>query len=43
MSHADPNANYGAAYTYILERFQERMASAASFEVFGRFPSFTLT
>jgi glycosyltransferase involved in cell wall biosynthesis len=43
MSHADPKANYGAAYTYILERFQERMATAASFEVFGRFPSFTLT
>jgi GT2 family glycosyltransferase len=43
MAHADPNANYAAAYTYILERFQERMASAASFEVFGRFPSFTLT
>jgi glycosyltransferase involved in cell wall biosynthesis len=43
MSHGDPNANYPAAYTYILERFQERMATAASFEVFGRFPSFTLT
>jgi hypothetical protein len=43
MSHGDPNANYAGAYTYILERFQERMATAASFEVFGRFPSFTLT
>jgi glycosyltransferase involved in cell wall biosynthesis len=43
MAHGEPNANYGAAYTYILERFQERMATAASFEVFGRFPSFTLT
>jgi GT2 family glycosyltransferase len=43
MSHGDPNANYPSAYTYILERFQERMATAASFEVFGRFPSFTLT
>jgi GT2 family glycosyltransferase len=43
MSHSDPNANYAAAYTYILERFQERMATAASFEVFGRFPGFTLT
>jgi len=43
MSHGDPNANYAAAYTYVLERFQERMATAASFEVFGRFPSFTLT
>jgi glycosyltransferase involved in cell wall biosynthesis len=43
ISHENPNANYPAAYTYILERFQERMATAASFEVFGRFPSFTLT
>jgi GT2 family glycosyltransferase len=43
LAHGDPNANYGAAYTYILERFQERMSTAASFEVFGRFPSFTLT
>jgi glycosyltransferase involved in cell wall biosynthesis len=42
-SHGEPNANYPAAYTYILERFQERMATAASFEIFGRFPSFTLT
>jgi glycosyltransferase involved in cell wall biosynthesis len=43
MSHSDPNGNFEAAYTYILERFQERMATAASFEVFGRFPGFTLT
>jgi glycosyltransferase involved in cell wall biosynthesis len=43
ISHEEPNANYAAAYTFILERFQERMATAASFEVFGRFPSFTLT
>ncbi len=43
MSHEGANANYAAAYSYILEGFQERMATAASFEVFGRFPSFTLT
>ena len=43
MSHSDPNGNFAAAYSYILERFQERMATAASFEVFGRFPGFTLT
>jgi GT2 family glycosyltransferase len=43
MAHVDANANYPAAYAYILERFQERMATAASFEAFGRFPSFTLT
>jgi glycosyltransferase involved in cell wall biosynthesis len=43
MAHLDPNANYSAAYAYILEKFQERMATAASFEIFGRFPSFTLT
>jgi hypothetical protein len=43
MSHSDPNGNFEAAYTCILERFQERMATAASFEVFGRFPGFTLT
>ena len=36
-------ANFGAAYQYVLERFQEKMANAASFEVFGRFPSFPLT
>ena len=43
MAHEDPGANYGAAYAYILERFQEKMSASASFETFGRFPSFTLT
>lgn len=43
MAHSDANANFPAAYTHILEHFQERMAAAASFEVFGRFPGFTLT
>lgn len=39
----DPEANYAAAYRYCLERFQEKLSTAAAFEVFGRFPSFTLT
>ncbi len=39
----DAEANYSAAYQYVLERFQEKMATAATFEVFGRFPSFPLT
>ena len=39
----DPQANYAAAYRYCLERFQERLATAAAFEAFGRFPSFTVT
>jgi glycosyltransferase involved in cell wall biosynthesis len=43
MAHTNPNANYAGAYAYILERFQERMAASASYEAFGRFPSFTLT
>ena len=40
---SDPQANYAAAYRYCLERFQERLATAAAFEAFGRFPSFTVT
>ncbi len=40
---ANPNANYAAAYRYCMERFQEKLSTAAAFEVFGRFPSFTLT
>ncbi len=43
MANDDPSANYAAAYQYALERFQEKMSTAASFEVFGRFPSFPLT
>ena len=43
MSCPEPDANYGAAYRYVLERFQEKMAAAATFEVFGRFPGFPLT
>lgn len=43
ISYENPNANYSGAYAYLLERFQERMAKAASVEVFGRFPSFPLT
>jgi hypothetical protein len=43
MASQDPGANYAAAFQYVLERFQEKMSSAASFEVFGRFPGFTLT
>ncbi len=39
----DRNANYAAAYRYCMERFQEKLSTAAAFEVFGRFPSFTLT
>jgi glycosyltransferase involved in cell wall biosynthesis len=42
ISYESPNANYSGAYAYLLERFQERMAKAASLELFGRFPSFTL-
>jgi len=39
----DRDANYAAAYRYCIERFQEKLSTAAAFEVFGRFPSFTLT
>ena len=39
----DRDANYAAAYRYCMERFQEQLSTAAAFEVFGRFPSFTLT
>lgn len=36
MGNENPEANLAAAYKYILERFQERMASVASFEALGR-------
>ncbi len=43
MGCPDRDADYAAAYRYCVERFQEKLATAAAFEVFGRFPSFTLT
>jgi len=43
MGCSNPNANFAAAYRYCIERFQEKLSTAAAFEVFGRFPSFTLT
>ena len=44
MGCSDANgANYAAAYQYCVERFQEKLSTAAALEVFGRFPSFTLT
>ncbi len=36
MGCTRPGANYAAAYRYVLEKFQERMATTASFEAFGR-------
>lgn len=36
MGCGRPEANYGAAYRFVLERFQERFASAVSFEALGR-------
>lgn len=36
MGNENPEANLAAAYRYILERFQERMSSVASFEALGR-------
>lgn len=36
MGNESPEANLAAGYRYILERFQERMSSVASFEALGR-------
>jgi len=43
MAGEKPDANHAAAYQYCIERFQEKLSTAASFEAFGRFPSFSLT
>jgi hypothetical protein len=43
MGCATPNANFAAGYRYCIERFQEKLSTAAAFEVFGRFPSLTVT
>ena len=43
MGCSDAGANFAAAYQYCVERFQEKLSTAAALEVFGRFPSFTLT